>query len=104
MECISENAPRQVLIHVDEIVYPISEYAVRVHVAGQYPRRRAYEFEMRIVVQRPADRHFDEPRGSPEYGGLLERDVVRHAYTIWRVIVGHHAAVVDEAVLEQQLD
>src|SRR6478752_672295 len=59
---------------------------------------------MRVIIERPADRHFDQPAEFAEHGGFFELDYVAPAYAVRRVIVSHHAAIVDKIVLEQQID
>src|SRR3954471_2118761 len=60
MERVSDDAPFEVALEVMEIVEPVAEHRVGIHVARENDGRRAQELEMRIVVERPADRHLDE--------------------------------------------
>ena len=50
---------------------------------GQDPRRRADELEMRVVVERPADRHLDErasPRRTPRAASSVITSPLRTRY------------------------
>ena len=59
---------------------------------------------MRMVVERPADRHLDQRRRLPEAVGLAELGDVAAPCPVGQVVAAHQAAVVGEAVREQQID
>src|SRR5262245_26409976 len=59
---------------------------------------------MRMIIERPADRHLDEGRLLSELVGLPEPGLVAPAREIRRVIAPHHAAVVAKTVREQEVD
>ncbi len=64
----------------------------------------AHELEMRVVVERPADRHFDERGLLAEPERLAELDAVAAAGAIGPVVAAHQARIVDEAVRQQEVD
>ena len=64
----------------------------------------AHEFEMRKVVERPGDRHFDQRGLLAEMERLAQFGDVAAPRAIGQVVGAHQARVVLEAVLEQQVD
>src|SRR6266702_163365 len=78
--------------------------AADVHQSRQHGVLRAHELEVRVVVERPADRHLDQRRFLAEYGGLLRLDPVAEPHSVRGGFVPHHASLVIKAVLEKQLD
>src|SRR6185312_6104388 len=64
----------------------------------------AHEFEMRVVIERPADRHLDEVRLASQYRRALQLDHVAQPRAIGQIVVTHHAALVEKAVLQKKLD
>ena len=101
---VGQDAPLHRVAHVEEIVDPVLAHQVGVHQALAVDRLGAHELEMRRVVGGPVDGHLDELGLFAEAGGLLQLDHVAAPRVIRRVVVAHQAAVVDEAVLEEQLD
>ena len=99
MARVGEHAPVRDARHVDEVVEPVLEHAARV------PEPLAsHELEVRIVVQGPADRHLDQRGVRPEHHRLVELHQIAATRSVGQVVMAHHAALVDEAVREQQLD
>src|SRR6266705_4476025 len=104
VEGVGDDSPIRLALHVEEIVDPVGEHSARVHEARQHGVLRAHELEVRVVVERPADRHLDQARFLAEYRGLLQLDPVAEPNAVRGGVVPHHAAFVIEAVLEKQLD
>ena len=103
MEGIGDHAPLRAFLHVQKIVDPVLEHEPVIHEPGQDPFFRAHELEVRIIVERPADRHFDEFRRFAEHRRLFQLDHVALTHAIRHVVVAHHAGVVGEAVLDEEL-
>ena len=59
---------------------------------------------MREIVEAPTDRHFDQRGLRAEMHGLVERDDIAGARIIGRAVMPHHAAFIEEAMLNQEVD
>src|SRR5262249_31312521 len=59
---------------------------------------------MRMVVERPGDRHLDQAGLLTEAVGLAELDLVAAPGAIGNVVGAHQAGVVEKALLDQQID
>ena len=91
--------------HVGEVVDEVLQHVRGVHQPG-HDRAvgQAHVFEVRVVVERPADRHLDQRRLAAAHERRLELGDVALAGEVAVVVVAHQRAVVLDAVLLQQLD
>ena len=103
MERVGQDAPVVVLLHILELVHEVLDHEPRVHATGQDALRRARVFEVRVVIQRPGDRHLHQRGVGPELQRLQQLDPVALARLVGDVVVPHHGAVVHEAMLHQQV-
>ena len=103
MEGVGQDAEvRADLGHVGEVVDEILQHIVGVHQPGlDRAVGIAHVFEVRVVVERPADRHLDQRRLAAAHERLLEFGHVALAGVVAIVVVAHQRAVVPDAVLEQ---
>src|SRR6266581_5789990 len=62
VEGVGDDPSVRLALHVEEIVDPVGEHAARVLESLQHGTLSAYELEVRVVVERPADRHLDQLR------------------------------------------
>src|SRR6266851_5656259 len=76
VESVGDDPPVRLPLHVEEIVDPVGEHAARVLESREHGVLRPHELEVRVVVERPADRHLDQARFLAEYRGLLQLDPV----------------------------
>ena len=104
MHGVGEHAPVDRLLHVEEFVEPAFHHRARRLQAGQDGGRCTHEFEMRKVVERPTDRHFDERGRLTKMERLAKLGDVAAPRAIGKVVGAHQARVVGEAVLQQQID
>ena len=104
MHGVGQHAPLDRLLHVAELVEPVLHDRARRLQARQHRGRRAHELEMRIVVERPADRHFDQRGLLAEAEGLAELGLIAAPRAIGPIVRAHQARVVDEAMGEQEID
>src|SRR6185437_14030428 len=86
---IGDDAPLHDARHVVEVIVPVLEHAARRLEATEDRVAGAYELEMRVVVERPADRHLDELGLASEHRRLLELDDVAEPRAIGQVVVSH---------------
>ena len=91
--------------HVGIVVDEVLQHVGRIHQAGlDRAVGIAHVFEVREVVERPADRHLDQSGLSPAHEGRQKLRDVALAGVVAVVIVAHQRAVVFDAVLQQELD
>ena len=76
----------------------------RASVAAQDGGVRAQKFEVRIIVESPANRQFQQRSGWTPDAGFLQEDLIALPRIVGRVVIAHHATVVDKVVLEQEFD
>src|SRR6266849_6881361 len=62
VEGVGDDSPVRLALHVEEIVDPVGEHAARVLEYRQHAALSGHELEVRVVVERPADRHLDQAR------------------------------------------
>ena len=100
MAGIGQHTPFSVLYHIVEIVEPVLQHALGRHQALETVPLGLHELEMRVIIETPAYRHFDEWGFGAEEHRLIDRDDVARAGVIGRTIMPHHAALIDKAVLK----
>ena len=66
--------------------------------------RRPEILEVGKVIQRPTDGQLDQAGWLPEARRLVEGNHIPTARAVRRVVVGHHTAVIGEAVRQQQIN
>src|SRR5262249_25107763 len=69
---VVEDPPVARLLHIEEFIEPAPHHGARRLQARQDARWRAQELEVRVIVERPADRHLDQRSFLAETVGLAE--------------------------------
>ncbi len=92
------DTPRQLAREPIEIAEPVLE-----HAGCRLQPRPPERLEVREVVERPADRQFHERGGRAEHDGFAHLHGIAGACLVRQVVVTHHAAVVRESLLEQEI-
>ena len=92
------DTPRQLAREPVEIAEPVLE-----HAGCRLQPRPPERLEVREVVERPADWQFHERGGQAEHDGFARLHGIAGACLVRQVVVAHHAAVVRESLLEQEI-
>jgi hypothetical protein len=104
VEGVHEHSPVRGLAHVAEVVNPVLQDLTGLLQALLQVVRHPEVLDVREINQGPRDGHLDQAGHLPELRGAVCRDHVALSAPMGQVILPHHATIVDEVVLEEQVD